>query len=134
MKDIEPILSLLEELFIEKIPQYIERINKETNDGIILKAFENKKLFDTCNKLPCFKISFEKAECTEKDRLLEVDVYSFFFEIKCCNTNNNKIIELLRYAKAIDSMLQNEEMPDNILDIKIIKIEKIIATLEIKTE
>lgn len=31
-------------------------------------------------------------------------------------------------------MLQNEEMPDNILDIKIIKIEKNIATLEIKTE
>lgn len=134
MKDIEPILSLLEELFIEKLPLYIEKINKEANDGIMLKAFENKKLFETCNKLPCFKFSFEKAECTEKDRILEIDVYRFCFEIKYCNTNNNKIIELLRYAKAIDNMLQNEEMPDNILDIKIIKIEKNIATLEIKTE
>lgn len=124
MKDIEIILSLLEELFIEKLPLYIERINKETNDGIMLKAFENKKLFETCNKLPCFKFSFEKAECTEKDRILEIDVYRFCFEIKYCNTNNNKIIELLRYAKAIDNMLQNEEMPNNILDIKILSIEK----------
>lgn len=124
MKDIEPILSLLEELFIEKLPLYIEKINKEANDGIILKSFENKKLFETCNKLPCFKFSFEKAECTEKDRILEIDVYRFCFEIKYCNTNNNKIIELLRYAKAIDNMLQNEEMPNNILDIKILSIEK----------
>lgn len=124
MKDIEPILSLLEELFIEKLPLYIEKINKEANDGIMLKAFENKKLFETCNKLPCFKVSFEKAECTEKDRVLEIDVYRFCFEIKYCNTNNNKIIELLRYAKAIDNMLQNEEMPNNILDIKILSIEK----------
>lgn len=123
MKDIEPILSLFEELFIEKLPLYIEKINKETNDGTILKAFENKKLFDTCNKLPCFKFNFEKAECTEKDRILEIDVYRFCFEIKYCNTNNNKIIELLRYAKAIDNMLQNEEMPNNILDIKILSIE-----------
>ena len=31
-------------------------------------------------------------------------------------------------------MLQNEKMPDNILDVKIIKLEKNFATLEIKTE
>ena len=42
MKDIEPILSLLEELFIEKLPLYIEKINKEANDGIMLKIVYNK--------------------------------------------------------------------------------------------
>ena len=90
--------------------------------------------YETCNKLPCFKFSFEKAECTEKDRILEIDVYNFSIEVKCCNLNNDKIIELLRYVNAIDNMLQNEKMPDNILDVKIIKLEKNFATLEIKTE
>lgn len=134
MKEIESVLTMLEELFIERLPLYVEKINKEANDGVMLKAFENKKLFETCNKLPCFKFSFEKAECTEKDRILEIDVYNFSIEVKCCNLNNDKIIELLRYANAIDNMLQNEKMPDNILDVKIIKLEKNFVTLEIKTE
>lgn len=47
MKEIESVLTLLEELFIERLPLYVEKINKETNDGIMLKAFENKKLFET---------------------------------------------------------------------------------------
>lgn len=42
----------------------IERINKEKNDGIFLKLFENKTLFENCQKLPCFKMEVQQVECS----------------------------------------------------------------------
>lgn len=48
MITIEDILPTLYELFIEKLPLYIEEINKEKNDGLLLLPFENKTLFENC--------------------------------------------------------------------------------------
>ena len=66
MKNFEPVYKELEKLFINKLPEYIEKINKEHNDGIILKPFENKSLEENCIKTPSFSFKFEETEYEEK--------------------------------------------------------------------
>ena len=70
MKSFEPVYKELEELFIQQLPEYIQKINIEHNDGIILKSFQNTKLDEYCLKLPCFKFSIEESEYSEKDRII----------------------------------------------------------------
>ena len=108
MITLEEILPTLHELFIEKLPLYIEEINKEKNDGIIIHPFENKTLFENCQKLPCFKLEQKTAEYAEKDRIIENTVFEFTLEIK---TNKQTIIEMCRYEQAIDKMV-NEYQND----------------------
>lgn len=36
MKSFEPVYRELEDLFIKKLPEYIQKINIEHNDGIII--------------------------------------------------------------------------------------------------
>ena len=81
MKSIELVFNKLSELFIENLPEYIRKINEKYNDGIILKPFENKDLITPCNKLPCFKLSTEKAKYTEKDRIIENTVFVVSFTV-----------------------------------------------------
>lgn len=50
MKNFESVYNELNELFIYKLPEYIEKINKEHNDGIILIKFENTFLEEKCIK------------------------------------------------------------------------------------
>lgn len=71
MKSFETVYNELEELLIKKLPEYIEKINKEYNDGTILKEFSNKKLNEECLKQPGFKFLIENAEYDEKDRIIE---------------------------------------------------------------
>ena len=41
MKSFEPIYKELEELFIHNLPDYIEKINRNYNDGILIKKWLN---------------------------------------------------------------------------------------------
>ena len=41
MKNFEDVYKELEEMLIEQLPVYIQKINEEKNDGIILKEFYN---------------------------------------------------------------------------------------------
>ena len=52
MKSFEHVYKELEDLFIQKLPGYIEKINKGHNDGIILKRFENRTLVSASRKSP----------------------------------------------------------------------------------
>ena len=54
MKNFEDIYRELEEMFINMLPAYIQKINKEINDGIILKEFFNTKLNEDCKRFPSF--------------------------------------------------------------------------------
>lgn len=62
MKSFEPIYKELEYLLIQKLPECIDKTNKEHNDGIILKSFENKSLEENCIKTPSFIFSVEETE------------------------------------------------------------------------
>ena len=91
MKSFEAAYNELEYLFIHKVPEYIEKINKEYNDGIILKEFSNKKLNEECLKQPGFKFLIENAEYDEKDRIIENTIFDVSFEIKLTPDTERKI-------------------------------------------
>ena len=62
IKSFEPVYKEIEELFIKKLPEYIEIINKEYNDGIILKTLENHLLEEYSVKKPYFKFEIEEVD------------------------------------------------------------------------
>ena len=78
MKSFEPVYKELEYLLIQKLPEYIEKINKEHNDGIILKPFENKSLEENCIKTPSFIFSIEESEYSEECGIESSSSISFF--------------------------------------------------------
>ena len=109
MKNFEPVYKELENLFINKIPEYIEKINKEHNDGIILKPFENKSLEENCIKTPSFSFKLEETEYEEKDRIIENTIYTISLEIKLPPNTENKTIILYRYFEAIEMTIKETE-------------------------
>ena len=128
MKNFEPVYKELENLFINKLPEYIEKINKEHNDGIILKPFENKSLDENCIKTPSFSFKLEETEYEEKDRIIENTIYTISLEIKLPQFYENPIIVMWRYIEAIKRMIAEEatdykyqiiNLKSNILFIKI---------------
>lgn len=122
IKKFESIYKKLEYLFIQILPEYIDKINKEYNDGIIIKPFVNTKLTEECLKIPCFKFELLETECSEKDRIIENNIYNFSLEIKTKNVNNEEIKEIFRYYHAIDKMLI--ETNTSYLEIRIVKLIK----------
>lgn len=119
MKNFEPVYKELENLFINKLPENIEKINMEHNDGIILKSFENTTLEANCIKTPSFVFDIEETDYSEKDRIIENTVFSISLEIKLQSHSENRIILLCRYLEAIEKTLSDNE---NWLECKIINI------------
>lgn len=111
MKSFEPVYREIENLFIKKLPDYIEKINKEHNDGILLQPFENMSLEENCIKTPSFTFGIEESEYTEKDRIIENTIYSVSFEILLNNNTKTPVILLWRYVEAVNRML--EELEEN---------------------
>ncbi len=120
MKSFEPVYKELEYLLIQKLPEYIEKINKEHNDGIILQPFENTSLSENCIKTPSFIFNIEETEFSEKDRIIENTVFTIRLEIKLHSYSENKIILLYRYVEAVQKMFEEEE---KLNQYKVIKIK-----------
>ena len=128
MKNFEPVYKELENLIINKLPEYIEKINKEHNEGIILKQFENKSLEENCIKTPSFSFKLKETEYEEKDRISENTIYTISIELKLPQFYENPIIVMWRYIEAIKRMIAEEatdykyqiiNLKSNILFIKI---------------
>ena len=119
MKSFETVYNQLTDLFINKLPDYINKTNEEHNDGLILKYFANKELSSKSTQLPYFTFSTETATYSEKDRIIENTVYEVSFEIKLENYINNKEIIFWRYVESIQNMLREAETPE------IIELEKV---------
>ena len=119
MKSFEIVYKELEYLLIQKLPESIEKINKEYHDGINLKPFENKSLEENCIKTPSFTFNIEETEYSEKDRIIENTIFSIRLEIKLPSYIENKVILLCRYLEAIEKTLINNE---NWLECKIVNI------------
>lgn len=119
MKSFETVYNQLTDLFINKLPDYINKTNEEHNDGLILKNFANKDLSSKSTQLPYFTFSTETATYSEKDRIIENTVYEVSFEIKLENYISNKEINFWRYVEAIQNMLRETETTE------IIELEKV---------
>lgn len=109
MKSFEPVYKEMENLFINLLPEYIEKINKKYNDGIFLKTFANTALQEECIKTPSFILKIEDCEYSEKDRIIENTVYKFSLEIKLPSHTENKTILICRYYEAIEMTINNNE-------------------------
>ena len=105
----ESVYKEVEDYFINKLPKYIDKINKSHNDGIIIRPFENLKLFDKVLNQPSFKCKLEMAESTTKDRLIDVSNFYFTFEINIFPTGHDPQILFWRYAEAVTLMFCDEE-------------------------
>lgn len=121
MKSFETVYNQLTDLFINKLPDYINKTNEEHNDGLILKNFTNKDLSSKSTQLPYFTFSTETATYSEKDRIIENTVYEVSFEIKLENYINNKEIIFWRYVESIQNMLRETETTET---IELEKVEK----------
>ena len=119
MKSFETVYNQLTDLFINKLPDYINKTNEEHNDGLILKYFANKDLSSKSTQLPYFTFSTETATYSEKDLIIENTVYEVSFEIKLENYINNKEIIFWRYVESIQNLLKETETPE------IIELEKV---------
>ena len=119
MKSFETVYNQLTDLFINKLPDYINKTNEEHNDGLILKNFANKDLSSKSTQLPYFTFSTETATYSEKDRIIENTVYEVSLEIKLENYINNKEIIFWRYVESMQNMLREAETPE------IIELEKV---------
>lgn len=126
MKSFEPIYKELEELFIHNLPDYIEKINRNYNDGILIKKFENRTLYEDCIKKPCFKFSLEDSEYSEKDRIIENTVFKISLELILPQEIKKKDIFFWRYAEAIQRILEESESSYIYKMIKIIESKIII--------
>ena len=109
MKNFETVYKELEDLFINKLPDNIEKVNIEHNDGIIIKPLQNTKLEENCLNLPSFKFSFEQAEYEEKDRIIENTVYEISLEIDIHPDTEQKTILFYRYVEAINMTIKESE-------------------------
>ncbi len=119
MNNFETIYKELENLLINKLPENIEKINKEHNDGIILKPFENKTLEENCIKTPSFSFKLEETKYEEKDRIIENTIYTISLEIKLTPES----LIFYRYVEAINMTIKECEGFQEI---------KILSTLENK--
>ena len=126
IKSFEPVYKEMEELFIKIFPEYIEIINKEYNDGIILKTLENHLLEEYSVKKPYFKFEIEEAEYSEKDRIIENTIFKISLELILPQEIKKKTIFFWRYAEAIQRMLEETESNYIYKIIKIIKSKIII--------
>ena len=126
MKSFEPIYKELEELFIHNLPDYIEKINRNYNDGILIKKFENRTLDEDCIKKSCFKFSLEDSEYSEKDRIIENTVFKISLELILPQEIKKKDIFFWRYAEAIQRILEESESSYIYKMIKIIESKIII--------
>ena len=108
MKNFEDIYRELEEMFINMLPAYIQKINKEINDGIILKEFFNTKLNEDCKRFPSFCFKMNTAEYDEKDRIIGNTVFAVGIEINLEKDYENKTVEFWRYEKAIERLIDVE--------------------------
>lgn len=104
MKNFEEVYWELEELFTTQLPVYIQKINEEKNDGIILK-----ELNKDCKRHPSFNFKMETSEYDEKDRIIGNTVFEVGIEINLENDNENKTIELWRYERAIERLIVEYE-------------------------
>ena len=104
MKNFEEVYRELEELFITQLTVYIQKINEEKNDGIILK-----ELNKDCKRHPSYTLKMETSEYEEKDRIIGNTVFEVGIVINLENDNENKTIEIWRYERAIERLISEYE-------------------------
>lgn len=109
MESFEGVYRTLETLLTEKLPDYIEEVNKRHGDGIFISPFENRSLAENCAKVPCFKFSKVEADFTEKDRIVESTVFEVCLTLCQKPPAESRVVEFWRYVEAVQDMVEESE-------------------------
>lgn len=130
MRDFSVIYKRLRYLMLEKLPEYIDKINKEKNDGLILKPFTNKEVIQGNLKTPFFTLTYDESEQGVKDRIIELIQYKFVIELSLDNNSKDQITEFCRYTDAIINMLEEDDFEYWHFDkFKTVGTKKLILTV-----
>lgn len=129
MKDLSKMMKRLRYLMIEKLPEYIDKINKEENDGIIIKPFTNTEKYQETLKKPYFDLSFNESEQGIKDRIIGFVQYKFVIEFFLENTSKVPILEFCRYRASIIKMIEENFEYGHYYTYKSIGIKKLILAV-----
>ena len=125
MKNAEKLLIKFSTFFAENISTYIKTVNEENSDGIQIEDFSNIGIFgNSCRTLPFVTVSLEQAELTEKDRIIESEVYYLEIKLHLQETLDNAEQKKLRYARAVCLFFEEYEFCNLWQSAKIAEFKK----------
>ena len=122
IKSFESVYKETEDLFINKLPDYIEKVNKKHNDCLILQSFVNTRLEEKCTLRPSFVFEYKQTEYTEKDRIIKASKFNINITLQLHVQSGDKRVAIFwRYVEAISMMLDEHESSlnfdiENVLD------------------
>ena len=113
MKNAESLLTAFSAFFKEKMPVFIKTVNDENSDGLELDDFYDAVIFgEHCRTLPFVAVRLEQAELTEKDRIIENEVYFLEMKLHLQETLDNAEQRKMRYVRAVCLFFEEYEFCD----------------------
>ena len=125
MKNAESLLTAFSAFFKEKMPVFIKTVNAENSDRLQLDDFYDAVIFgEHCRTLPFVAVRLEQAELTEKDRIIENEVYTLKLELNLQETSAKSERKKLRYVRAVCLFFEEYEFCDLWQRAKITEFKK----------
>lgn len=113
MKNAEKLLIEFSTFFAENISTYIKTVNEENSDEIQIEDFYSIGIFgNSYRTLPFVTVSLEQAELTEKDRIIENEVYFLEMKLHLQETLDNAEQRKMRYVRAVCLFFEEYEFCD----------------------
>ena len=111
MKDLLKMYERLEELLLNKLPEYITKWNKEHFElyRFELKPFTNQCMNPGIEKFPYFAVTFIEKEQAKKDRIINTLNYRFNFEFFYEKDDIPAFEKTLSYEQLICQMLHEDD-------------------------
>ena len=111
MKDFLKMYERLEELLLNKLPEYITQWNKENSElyRFELKPFTNQCMNPGIEKFPYFAVTFIEKEQARKDRIIDTLNYRFNFEFFYEKDDIPVFAKTLSYEQLICQMLHEDD-------------------------
>lgn len=100
-------------------------MNDENGNGIQLDDFYDAVIFgELCRTLPFVAVRLEQAELTEKDRIIENEVYTLELELNLLEMSAKSKRKKLRYVRAVCLFFEEYEFCDLWQRAKITEFKK----------
>ncbi len=113
MKNAEKLLIEFSTFFAENISTYIKTVNEENSGGIQIEDFYSIGIFGNSHRtLPFVTVSLEQAELTEKDRIIENEVYFLEMKLHLQETLDNAEQRKMHYVRAVCLFFEEYEFCD----------------------
>ena len=107
----EAVFMKLISLCRDVLPEYIEEVNEQHNDGVILPQFTGIAAENESRTPPYMKLAITGGEYTEKDRIIGNTVYTAVLEFELPKVLANGAA-YMRYREAVRNMLQEYRSTD----------------------